>query len=53
MTSGGYSPILEKAIGLGYVDKPYDEAGGSIEIDVRGRRIAAQIVETPFYKREQ
>jgi len=51
VTSGGFSPILNKAIGLAYVDKPYHEIGTSIEIDLRGRRLPAEIVQTPFYKR--
>ncbi|MBM3326853.1 MAG: glycine cleavage system aminomethyltransferase GcvT [Calditrichaeota bacterium] len=51
VTSGGYSPILDKAVGLAYIDKPLDVVGTKIAIDVRGRRIAAEIVEMPFYKR--
>ncbi|HLT23636.1 MAG TPA: glycine cleavage system aminomethyltransferase GcvT [Ignavibacteria bacterium] len=48
VTSGGPSPILEKNIGLAYIDKGYDQPGQSIEIDVRGKRIPAAIVKTPF-----
>ncbi|MDP8239757.1 MAG: glycine cleavage system aminomethyltransferase GcvT [Candidatus Hatepunaea meridiana] len=51
VTSGGFSPIMNKAIGLGYVNKPYTDVGNIIEIDLRGRRIKAEIVQTPFYKR--
>jgi len=51
VTSGGYSPMVDKAVGLAYIAKPFDVIGNQIEIDVRGRRIAAELVETPFYKR--
>ncbi|NQU06719.1 MAG: glycine cleavage system aminomethyltransferase GcvT [Calditrichaeota bacterium] len=51
VTSGGFSPMLNKPIGLGYVDKPYHKFGTMIEIDLRGRRLQAEIVQTPFYKR--
>ncbi len=52
VTSGGYSPTLDKSIGLGYIDKPYDETGTVIEVDLRGRRIPAEVIQTPFYRRE-
>lgn len=48
VTSGGPSPVLEKNIGLAYIDKGYEQAGQLIEIDVRGRRIPATVVKTPF-----
>jgi aminomethyltransferase len=51
VTSGGFSPILNKSIGLASVNKPYDEVGTSLEIDQRGRKLKAQVVEKPFYKR--
>ncbi|MBI2931594.1 MAG: glycine cleavage system aminomethyltransferase GcvT [Planctomycetes bacterium] len=49
VTSGTWSPSLEKSIGLGYV-KP-DHSQGALEVDVRGRREKAAIVPLPFYKR--
>jgi len=52
VTSGGFSPVLDKPIGLAYVDKPHHEIGTMIEIDLRGRRMEAEIVQTPFYKRQ-
>lgn len=51
VTSGGFSPMLNKAIGLAYIDKPHTEVGTAIEIDRRGRRMKAEIVQTPFYQR--
>lgn len=48
VTSGSFSPTLEENIGLGYVQKDKAEVGQEIEIVVRSREVAAEIVETPF-----
>lgn len=48
VTSGCYSPILEKNIGLGYVNIQYAHVGEEIEISARGRTAPAKIVKTPF-----
>ncbi len=48
VTSGGYSPILEKNIGLAYVSTEFAEVGTEIEISARGRTVPAVIVKTPF-----
>jgi len=48
--SGGYSPSLNKAIGTTYLPTHSADAGTKIEIDCRGRRIAAEVVKMPFYK---
>jgi aminomethyltransferase len=52
VTSGTMSPTLGKAIGLGYVAPKYAGLGASLNVDVRGRQVAAEIVRLPFYKRE-
>jgi aminomethyltransferase len=51
VTSGTQTPYLKKAIGLGYVPAAMATPATQIEIDVRGRRLRAQVVPTPFYKR--
>ncbi len=53
VTSGNLSPILQKGIGLGYVQPPYAAINSSIAIDVRGRSVSAVVVKPPFYKRAQ
>lgn len=50
VTSGGYSPTLEKTIGLALVQKEYSELGTEMEIEIRGRRLTAEVVSTPFYR---
>ena len=48
VTSGAPSPTLGRSIGLGYVPPALAEPGSRLEIDVRGRGLAAHVVETPF-----
>jgi aminomethyltransferase len=48
VASGAPSPMLGKNIGLAYVATGYNKLGSEIEIDVRGKRIKAKIVKTPF-----
>ena len=50
-TSGGPAPTLGKNIGLGYVPVAYDVAGTRVVVDCRGKRVDAEIVAGPFYKR--
>lgn len=48
VTSGAYSPILEKNIGLAYVKTEFANPGEAIEIEARGKTVPAKIVKTPF-----
>jgi aminomethyltransferase len=52
VTSGSHSPMLDRGIGMGYVEAAYAEPGSSLTIDVRGRARAADVVRKPIYKRE-
>jgi aminomethyltransferase len=53
VTSGSPAPFLKKNIGMAYVPVEFAKEGQRIQIDVRGRLVGAQIVKTPFYKRER
>jgi len=53
VTSGSPAPYLKKNIGLAYLPIEHTSAGSRFEVDVRGRRVAAEIVPTPFYKRSR
>lgn len=53
LTSGAPSPSLNKNIGMGYVEASFAGPGKTVQIDIRGRRTAAQIVALPFYKRQK
>lgn len=49
VTSGAISPMLDKAIGMGYVETPFGVIGGEMGIEIRGRVLKARIVQRPFY----
>jgi aminomethyltransferase len=51
VTSGTYGPYVKKNIGLCYLPAAQAGVGTELEIDVRGRRVPARVVPTPFYKR--
>ena len=48
VSSGGFSPSLNAPIAMGYVSTGYATINTSLEIDVRGRRLAATVVPMPF-----
>jgi aminomethyltransferase len=51
VTSGTWSPTFEKALGMAYVTKDLAAPGSAIEVEVRGKRLAARVAALPFYKR--
>ncbi len=53
VTSGSYSPMLERGIGLAYLPTEAAAPGSEITIDVRGRARRAEVVTKPIYKREE
>jgi aminomethyltransferase len=53
VTSGSPAPYLKKNIGMAYVPVEHANEGQEIQIDVRGRAVAARIVPVPFYKRKK
>ncbi len=50
VTSGAPSPTLGKSIGLGYVRPAFGEKGTLLDVMIRGRGVAARVVETPFVR---
>ena len=48
VTSGGFSPSLEHPIAMAYVAADHAAEGTALEIDVRGKRLPARVVPTPF-----
>ena len=50
VTSGNFSPTLERAIALAFL--PADLAEDAVlEVDIRGSHVAATVVPTPFVTR--
>ncbi|WPZ05201.1 glycine cleavage system aminomethyltransferase GcvT [Blastomonas marina] len=48
VTSGGFAPSLGHPIAMGYVASDRAGTGTELEIDVRGKRLAATVVTMPF-----
>jgi len=53
VTTGTQSPTLKKNIGLGLIDSKFNELGTEVEVEIRGKRLKAVTVSTPFYKRQK
>lgn len=48
ITSGGFSPTLQKPIAMGYVEKHLAVTGTHLQLIVRGRALPARVVTLPF-----
>lgn len=53
VTSGSPAPYLKKNIGLAFIPPQFANTGQELKIDVRGKHLAAEVVPTPFYKRQK
>ncbi len=53
VTSGSPSPTLGKNIALAYVPPVYSAVGTILYVEIRGQKCKAQVVPTPFYKRQK
>ena len=52
VTSGNFSPVLERGIALAFVP-PQVEVGTEVEVDVRGQPMAATVTKPPFVGRKE
>ena len=48
VTSGGFSPVLNAPISIGYVESAYAEPGTGLELMIRGQARAATVTPLPF-----
>lgn len=53
VTTGTQSPTLKKNVGLVLIKAEFAVLDEEVEIEIRGKRVKAKIVNTPFYKRTQ
>jgi aminomethyltransferase len=53
VTSGTHSPFLKYPIAMALVKKGLTSVGSKVEIDIRSKRIEAEVVQIPFYKRKK
>ncbi len=51
VTSGSFSPTLDKPIAMAYLDPAIAVVGAALDIDIRGTRVSATILPLPFYKK--
>jgi aminomethyltransferase len=53
VTSGSPAPFLKRNIALAYVPPESATLGTTLRVEIRGQAIGAQVVPTPFYKRQK
>ena len=53
VTSGTFSPTLNKAIAMAYIKSAHAQAGTILAVDVRGKPESARVVPLPFYRRKK
>ena len=53
VTSGTFSPTLQKSIAMAYVDAQMAAEGTALNVDLKGTANPAKVVKLPFYKRSQ
>ncbi len=51
ITSGTFGPSVECSIAMGYVENNYSSLNTKIFLEVRGKRVPANICNLPFYKK--
>jgi aminomethyltransferase len=51
VTSGTFSPVLAKGIGLTYLPLEKSDIGNEISLDIRGKLISGRVVKTPFIEK--
>ncbi|OMF03424.1 glycine cleavage system aminomethyltransferase GcvT [Paenibacillus sp. FSL H7-0942] len=51
VTTGTQSPTLKRNLGLALIDSKYAALGTPLEIEIRGKKLRAEVVKTPFHKR--
>lgn len=53
ITSGTKSPTLGDSLALAYIETPLARQGTEVAVEIRGRKTAAVVVKTPFYKKKK
>jgi len=50
VTSGTMSPMMKQGIGMGYLSPEYWKEGSEIFIEIRNKKLRAEVVKFPIYK---
>ncbi len=48
VTSGGFGPTVDGPVAMGYVDHAHSKTGTAVQLMVRGKPLAARVVDMPF-----
>ena len=51
ITSGTFGPSVDHSIAMGYVDRQYSNLNTKLFLEVRGKKIPANVCNLPFYKK--
>ena len=51
ITSGSPAPFLKKNIALAYVPPSHSAVDSIVNVEIRGQKVKAKVVPTPFYKK--
>ena len=52
ITTGSYSPTLDKNIGLALIEEKHAEIGEKVDVVIREKPMKATIIKLPFYKKK-
>lgn len=52
VTSGSFSPSLNKTLGMALIDKEYAKPDTEIEIVIRNKPVIAKVIKKPFYNKK-
>lgn len=53
VTSGTQSPTYKTNVGLALIKSEYAALGTEVEVEIRGKRLRARVVKTPFHARRK
>ena len=53
VSSGTMTPTLNKSVALAFVPPQFAKVGTKLTAEVRGKRLAVQVIKKPFYKRSE
>ena len=53
VTSGTFSPTLQRSIAMAYLNQEHARTGTVLHVDIRGKREPAAVVALPFYSRSR
>ncbi|VGO23005.1 glycine cleavage system aminomethyltransferase GcvT [Pontiella sulfatireligans] len=50
VTSGSVAPSLGQAVAMAFVEPEFADYGRTLDVEIRGKRFPAEVVDLPFYK---